>query len=124
MRRLEALKDLGVRLSMDDFGTGYSALAYLARYPLGALKIDRSFVTGTPEHTSNAGICRAIVAMAASLGMRVVAEGVETEEQMDFLREQGCEEVQGFLLSRPVEAADFQHLLRRMARSEQSRVAI
>jgi len=101
---LNALKALGIKLAMDDFGTGYSSLAYLKRYPLDALKIDQAFVRNITRDAGDAAIARAIVAMAHSFGMSVVAEGVETDEQLAFLRELGCEEFQGYLFSRPVTA--------------------
>ena len=111
LARLDALKVLGVGLSIDDFGTGYSALSYLSRFPLESLKIDRSFVDGTPTDKGNAGICRAIMAMAESLKLRVIAEGVESEEQLEFLRREGCSQIQGFLLSRPLPPEEFAEVL-------------
>lgn len=99
---LTMLCDLGVRLSIDDFGTGYSSLSYLHRYPFNTLKIDRSFVTAA-LHSANAGrLIESIITMAQGLGLEVVAEGVETEEQLEFLRARGCDHVQGYLFSRPV----------------------
>ncbi|MGQ0712037.1 MAG: EAL domain-containing response regulator [Rhodoferax sp.] len=103
---LNACKALGVKLSMDDFGTGYSSLSYLKRYPLDTLKIDQSFVRNIPQDAGDAAITRAIVAMAHSFGMTVIAEGVEHQAQLDFLRELGCEEFQGYLCSRPVPAEE------------------
>jgi diguanylate cyclase len=101
---LHACKSLGVKLAMDDFGTGYSSLAYLKRYPLDSLKVDQVFVRNVTQDSGNAAITRAIVALAHSFGMSVIAEGVETPEQLAFLRELGCEDFQGFLFSPPVPA--------------------
>ncbi|WP_296508129.1 EAL domain-containing response regulator [Rhodoferax sp.] len=101
---LHDCKALGVKLAMDDFGTGYSSLAYLKRYPLDALKIDQAFIRNIPQDAGDVAITRAIVAMAHSFGMNVVAEGVELPEQLAFLRELGCEDVQGYLFSKPVPA--------------------
>ena len=103
---LESLKQLGLSIAVDDFGTGYSSLNYLKRFPIDVLKIDRSFVDGLPAGEQDAQIARAIIAMAHSLNMTVIAEGVETQAQLDFLREHGCDEVQGFLLGKPVPAAE------------------
>jgi EAL domain-containing protein (putative c-di-GMP-specific phosphodiesterase class I) len=104
---LERLKALGVRLSIDDFGTGYSSLAYLKRFPIDELKIDRSFVLDIPHDQSDAEIAATIIAMARNLNMRVVAEGVETPAQAAFLLERGCEYGQGFLYHRPLAPEDF-----------------
>ena len=104
-----ALRALGVRLLLDDFGTGYSSLRYLRRYPIDGLKVDRSFVAGLGEDgDGDAAIVQAIVGMARALGMRVVAEGVETEGQLERLRALGCDLAQGFLLSRPLPAAEIE----------------
>ena len=104
MQLLTSLRDLGVQLSMDDFGTGYSSLSYLERYPLNYIKIDRSFVTPLSSAQSSSAVVRAIVAMAASLNMRTIAEGVETPEQLEVLRALGCNEAQGFYFGKPMPA--------------------
>jgi diguanylate cyclase len=101
-RQLKALRALGVDLSIDDFGTGYSSMSYLRRFPLDELKIDRSFVAGTPADKAGAAIVQTIIALGHSLGMRVVAEGVETEEQRALLHSLGCDTFQGYLCSRPL----------------------
>jgi diguanylate cyclase (GGDEF)-like protein/PAS domain S-box-containing protein len=98
------LRELGVKLAIDDFGTGYSSLSYLKRFPVDYVKIDQAFIRGLGEGTEDAAITRAIIAMAHSLGLQVVAEGVENEAQLDFLKANGCDEVQGYLISRPIEA--------------------
>jgi diguanylate cyclase (GGDEF)-like protein/PAS domain S-box-containing protein len=108
LTRLKALERLGVRLSIDDFGTGYSSLAYLKRFPIGQVKIDRSFVAGLPGDDSDAGIVRAILQMAQALGMGAIAEGVENEGQHRFLREAGCSRFQGFFFAPAVDAARFE----------------
>ena len=109
--RLQALARLGLRLSIDDFGTGYSSLAYLKRFPIGKLKIDRSFVSGLPGDDSDAGIVRAILQMARALGKRVIAKGVETEAQRQFLQDAGCDEFQGFLFSPALDTLSFEKRL-------------
>jgi len=108
LRRLQALAALGVRLSIDDFGTGYSSLAYLKRFPIDKLKIDRSFVMGLPDDRRDAGIVRAILQMARALGMQVIAEGVETEAQRAFLQDAGCDSFQGFLFAPALDALSFE----------------
>ena len=108
---LEALRRIGVGLAIDDFGTGYSSLSYLSSLPIDSLKIDRSFVADMHEGSKNSEIVRAIVSLGASLGKTVVAEGIETESQFSQLRELGCENGQGFHLSRPLSPGDVEQLL-------------
>ncbi|NNC77654.1 MAG: EAL domain-containing protein [Woeseiaceae bacterium] len=105
---LTYLKDAGVSLAIDDFGTGYSSLSYLKKFPLDALKIDRSFVAELGVDNDDAAICAAIIAMSHRLGLQVIAEGIETDHQLTFLREQGCELGQGYLLGRPLPASEFE----------------
>ncbi len=105
---LDYLKNTGITLAIDDFGTGYSSLAYLTRFPIDALKIDRSFVMDVESSNDGATICAAIIAMARQLGLTVIAEGVETVEQVDFLRSQDCDQIQGYLFSRPIDAAEYE----------------
>jgi len=102
IRQLQDIKNLGVNISIDDFGTGYSSLAYLKRLPVDTLKIDRSFIQDIPGDINDVEITGAIIAMAQQLGLHVIAEGAETQEQIDFLREKGCFSVQGFFYSRPL----------------------
>jgi diguanylate cyclase (GGDEF)-like protein/PAS domain S-box-containing protein len=107
-RKLRELKELGIRIAVDDFGTGYSSLAHLKELPIDKMKIDRSFVLGLPGETDSAAIARAIVQMARGLGLAVIAEGVETEAQRNFLARLDCDELQGLLISPPLALAEFQ----------------
>ena len=109
---LKELKDMGISLAIDDFGTGYSSLSYLKRFPIDYLKIDRSFVKDIPENTEDVAITLAIIAMAKSLGLELIAEGVETQAQRDFLREKSCHHAQGYLFSKPVMPAELERMLR------------
>ena len=111
-RILNNMRASGVRLSIDDFGTGYSSLAYLKRFPLDALKIDRAFIRDVTTDADDASIALAIINLAHSLKLKVVAEGVETAAQLEFLRARGCDEVQGFYFARPLVAADCTRALR------------
>jgi diguanylate cyclase (GGDEF)-like protein len=113
MTILRNLKDLGVRIAIDDFGTGYSSLSYLKRFPIDTLKIDRSFLIDIPENTRDSEIVKAIIAMAHSLNLTVVAEGVETEPQAQYLLDIGCETMQGYLFSPPVPLGEFEKLYKK-----------
>jgi len=114
---LVRLRELGVRIAVDDFGTGYSSLAQLKRFPIDVLKIDQGFIRDIPQSEDDMAISAAIIAMGHSMGLSVLAEGVETEGQLAFLRERGCDAYQGYLCSRPVPADDFVALLRAQAES-------
>ena len=116
------LKDLGVSLSIDDFGSGYSSLSYLKRFPVDYLKIDRSFIKDIENSNKDAAITNAITVLAHSLNMKIVAEGVESQGQLDYLKSQGCQELQGFLFSRPVPAQEISELLERVSASRQSQL--
>jgi diguanylate cyclase (GGDEF)-like protein/PAS domain S-box-containing protein len=109
---LKGLKELGVRIAIDDFGTGYSSLSYLTRFPIDSLKIDRSFVIDLPDSRDGASIARAVITMAQSLRLKVIAEGVETAAQIEFLAANECDEIQGYFCSRPVTAEAATELLR------------
>jgi diguanylate cyclase (GGDEF)-like protein len=111
-RLLARLKQMGVHVAMDDFGTGYSSLAYLKRFPIDTIKIDRSFIQGLPGDTDDATLTQAIIAMAHSLRLKTVAEGVETLQQLEFLRRHGCDEIQGYYFSQPLPIAALLDMLR------------
>jgi diguanylate cyclase (GGDEF)-like protein/PAS domain S-box-containing protein len=109
---MDRITELGVTLSLDDFGTGYSSLSYLKRFPIDTLKIDRSFTTGIPSDANDCAIASTIISIAQQLKHKVIAEGVETVEQLAFLKSSGCDEVQGYLFSQPLPAADFERALK------------
>jgi EAL domain-containing protein (putative c-di-GMP-specific phosphodiesterase class I) len=113
---LRELRQIGVRVSIDDFGTGHSSLAYLKRFPVDSLKIDHSFIAGVPDDLGDVAITHAVIGMAHNLGMKVIAEGVETKVQRDFLAAQGCDEYQGYFFSAPLSAEETLALLSPPAR--------
>jgi len=112
-RSLLTLKEFGFALAVDDFGTGYSSLSYLKRFPLDTLKIDRSFVKDIGVDPEDAAVCRAIIALGHTLGLGIVAEGVSSEAQLEFLRAEGCDAIQGWLMSAAVPAGEFAELVRK-----------
>jgi EAL domain-containing protein (putative c-di-GMP-specific phosphodiesterase class I) len=111
-RSLHSLKEFGFAIAVDDFGTGYCSLNYLKRFPLDTLKVDRAFVNDITADADDAAIVRAIIGLGHNLGLKLVAEGVETSEQLQFLQAEGCDLVQGFLMSRAVPAEEFGGLIR------------
>jgi EAL domain-containing protein (putative c-di-GMP-specific phosphodiesterase class I) len=124
LKTLTALRAMGVKIAIDDFGTGYSSLSYLRRLPLDKLKLDQSFTRDAQQNEADVAITRAIIAMAQSLKLSVVAEGVETQAQVDLLLSLGCTVVQGFLLGRPLPAQETSQLLRENAPSSAAARAV
>ena len=116
VQALRQIKALGLCLSVDDFGTGYSSLAYLKRFPLDALKIDREFIRDVGTDADDGTIALAIINLAASLRLKVIAEGVETVAQLDFLRRHGCDEMQGYYFSRPLPVDEIGRVLHEAVR--------
>jgi len=110
---LNSLREQGIRLAIDDFGTGYSSLAYLKHFPLDVLKIDKSFIDDIPFQKDDMEIAATIIAMGKILGFKVLAEGVETQEQLTFLQEKGCDSYQGYIRSKPVPEYELTELLRK-----------
>jgi diguanylate cyclase (GGDEF)-like protein/PAS domain S-box-containing protein len=120
---LQRLKEMGVAIAIDDFGTGYSSLSYLKRFPIDYIKIDQSFVRGIPRDAEDVGITNAIIAMAKTLGVKLIAEGVDNAEQLAFLKQEGCNEGQGYLISSPMPAEALRRFLRTFAESGASFLA-
>jgi EAL domain-containing protein (putative c-di-GMP-specific phosphodiesterase class I) len=119
VRTLNALREIGVQLSIDDFGTGYSSMSQLKHFPVDRLKIDRSFVKGVTSDPDDGAITMAVLSMAKSMNLAVVAEGVETQAQYEFFRERRCEQIQGYYLSRPIPAAELSSFVRRYANPQE-----
>ena len=110
--KLQAIRGMGIEVAIDDFGTGYSSFSYLAKLPVNALKIDRAFIINMASNAGDLSIVSAIISLAHSLNLRVIAEGVETEEQANFLRLHKCDEIQGYLFSPAVPAEQIERFLR------------
>jgi EAL domain-containing protein (putative c-di-GMP-specific phosphodiesterase class I) len=121
---MESLKKLGLKLAVDDFGTGFSSLSYLKKFPIDTLKIDRSFINEIGDDSSGEAITKAIVAMGHGLGLTLVAEGVETDQQLEFLTREECHLVQGFLYSRPLPVEQFEAFYQRTRQATDRSVAL
>jgi len=114
---LNSIRELGVQISMDDFGTGYSSLSYLQKLPLNTLKIDRAFIKDITDQGENGEIARAIIALSESLNLHIIAEGIETEGQYIYLRNEGADEIQGFYFSKPLPVHEFEVLLKKRGKT-------
>jgi EAL domain-containing protein (putative c-di-GMP-specific phosphodiesterase class I) len=112
LKNIKELTKIGIRFEVDDFGTGYSSLAYLKKLPICALKIDRAFIKDLPEDEEDVSISKAIISMGHSLGKKIIAEGVEKKEQVEFLKQNGCDYIQGFYYSRPLPEEEFINYLK------------
>ena len=112
-RSMQTIREMGPTFSLDDFGTGYSSFAHIQRLPIGALKIDRSFVQNVTTMQDDATIVKAMISLAHNLGLSVIAEGAETAEQVDFLRDHACDQVQGYFYSKPVQLTELMEFARR-----------
>ena len=112
---LRELAALGVALAIDDFGTGYSSLSYLSRFPASVLKLDRSFIVNVPDHRGESELVKSIIGMARQIDKHVIVEGIETAEQLEFLRHSGCHQIQGYYISRPLPADELAVFVRRYA---------
>jgi EAL domain-containing protein (putative c-di-GMP-specific phosphodiesterase class I) len=108
---LQQLKDLGIRICIDDFGTGYSSLSYLQRFPIDVVKVDRSFIIAVDEDPDSQAIVRTVFSLGESMGLKIVAEGVETSGQLGFLEREGCRFVQGYFFYKPLTVSEVDHLL-------------
>ena len=121
---LRRLKALGVRIAMDDFGTGYSSLSYLQSFPFDKIKIDRTFISNLDRNAQSAAIVRAVLALGQNLNLRTIAEGVETADQLTILRNDGCDEIQGYLIGRPQPIAEYAAIVGRSAAKNTLNAAI
>src|SRR5690606_29376600 len=117
IRTLTAIKALGVRLAIDDFGVGYSSLAQIKRFPIDTLKVDSSFIRDIPQNKEDRAITEAIIAMGRTLSLTVIAEGVETKEQEEFLRDHACDQSQGYYFSKPISPEDFVSFMKEQTES-------
>ena len=121
MSILSDLRDTGFKISVDDFGTGYSSMSYLKKLPLDTIKIDKSFIDDTPVDQNDVAITKAIIALSKSLGYKVVAEGIEKEQQEQFLQKEGCDKGQGYLFSKPLKPEDFISFLNKIKLSVENK---